>query len=100
MHVAVVNVFAVRVNVIDRLVAMRVGVLTDDGLGVRVGVMAVVVAVRVIVLHRRVTVRVFVALGGVNDDARGEEQARGCDTPREPRWLEQQPQPGADERSE
>ena len=100
MHVAVVNVFAVRVNVIDRLVSMRVRVLTDDGLGVRVRVMPVVVAVRVVVLHRGMAVRVFVALGGVNDDARTEEQACECDTPGKPLWLEQQPQPRTDERRE
>ena len=51
------------VAVFERFVAVAVGVFAEHGRGVRVQVMAVVVAMRVFVFERFVPVDVLVSLG-------------------------------------
>ncbi len=76
MPVAVVHVRAVLVVVLDRVVAVQVRVLSHDGPLVQVIVVAIVVAMRMLVLDRLVQVAMSVALGQVQVDADSKESRR------------------------
>ena len=72
---------AVRVLVLDGLVTMHVSVLAAHGRIVRMRVVTVVVAMRVFVLERFVTVQMAMLFGGVK--VHGEpERERRCDDQR------------------
>jgi hypothetical protein len=74
MHVAVMQIFAVLVVVLERAVLVRVRVLAGMGRIVRVVVVTVVVAVRVIVRERGVHVAMAVVLGQVLGHPEREQQ--------------------------
>jgi len=80
VRVVVVHVGRVLVIVLDSIVAVRVGVLSDGGRIVMMMVVRVVVRVDVIVLDWLVHVPVRVALGGVEVDT-DPEQRDGADRP-------------------
>jgi hypothetical protein len=72
-------------------------VRADDGFGVHVVVMIVVVAVHVLVFERLVLVAVAVPLGNVQSDADRHQGARDRQSPAGPRCAEGECRCGADE---
>ncbi len=75
MGVLVVHAGGVLVVVLDPVVMVRMRVLADDGRVVDVVVVAIIVAVRVLVVGRRMHVAVRVTFGRVQINTRAEGES-------------------------
>ena len=100
MAVAVMNVGGVLVLVLDALVTMHMRVLSDERRVMDVRVVAVIVAMKVLVLERFVNVPVSVFLADMEIHAQREHPG-SCDRERSRVTIAERPcEGGADERSE